>query len=88
MMVITMTANRNIGQIFYLGNALEEEIMQQKDSSEEEEGEEEEESQVNEEEHLLTIEHVKQVIDDVKKLLIEDPSSVIAAWALLNANYQ
>lgn len=84
-MVIFIKANGNIGPIFCLGNALEEEIMQQKDSSEEEE--EEEESQVNEE-HLLTIEHVKQVIDDVKKLLIEDPSSVIAAWALLNANYQ
>lgn len=61
--------------------------MQQKDSSEEEEGDERD-SPINEEEHLLTIEHIKQVIDDVKKLLIEDPSSVIAAWALLNADYQ
>lgn len=79
-------ANQKYIQDFsYLGNPLEEGIMQQKDSSEEDE---EEDHQVNEEEHLLTVEHIKQVIDDVKKLLIEDPCSVIAAWALLNANYQ
>lgn len=60
-------------------------MIQQKDSSEEED---EEDGSVNEEDSQITIEHIKQVIDDVKKLLIEDPSSVIAAWALLNADYQ
>ena len=59
--------------------------MHQKDSSEEED---EDDGPVNEEENQITIEHIKQVIDDVRKLLIEDPSSVIAAWALLNADYQ
>lgn len=67
---------------FIIGNALEESVLQQKDSSEDEE--DGTDGPVTEDDHLLTVEHSKQVIDDVKKLLIEDPSTVIAAWALLN----
>lgn len=72
-------------RFLYLGNPLEDNVIPQKDSSEEED---EEDGAANDEESQITIEHIKQVIDDVKKLLIEDPSSVLAAWALLNADYQ
>lgn len=68
----------------FLGNKLDENVIQAKDSSDSED----EGSPVNEEESQLTIEHIKQVIDDIKKLLIEDPSSIIAAWALLSTSYQ
>ncbi|KAM7249356.1 hypothetical protein ACFE04_019842 [Oxalis oulophora] len=67
-----------------LGNKLDENVIQAKDSSD---SEDEGSSPVNEEESQLTIEHIKQVIDDIKKLLIEDPTSIIAAWALLSTTY-
>lgn len=68
-----------------VGNKLDETVIQAKDSSD---SEDESNSPVNEEESQLTIEHIKQVIDDIKKLLIEDPSSIIAAWALLSTSCQ
>lgn len=68
-----------------VGNKLDETVIQAKDSSD---SEDEGNSPVNEEESQLTIEHIKQVIDDIKKLLIEDPSSIIAAWALLSTSCQ
>lgn len=63
-----------------------EENIHQKDSSSSEE--DDVDGSINEEEKLSTIDHIKQVIEDVKKLLIADPSFILTAWGLIAVDYQ
>lgn len=40
----------------------------------------------SEDERHATAEHVKQLIEDCKKLLVSDPHNVVGAWGLIDAD--
>lgn len=57
-----------------LGEAEVSEMMLQNDGGE------------SEEERQATADHVKQLIEDCKKLLVSEPQNVLGAWGLIDAD--
>lgn len=55
-----------------LGNPLSEEVFNHGD---------------HEEDNLATVDHVKSLIEDCKKMLISDPTMVLGSWGLIDADY-